>query len=136
MREYGHSGKCFLKHGKSRACLFGKLEYNSFVGESGEWYKNVGIVENKATVKISKAEEGLNILYFSRLGPIMNYLNFHLVHGESLGRQNVSKVLHPLRVKLTFVGTGKKPVLAKALEHFLDVLVMIHRIIEINEDVI
>ena len=40
------------------------------------------------------------------------------------------------RVKLTFVGTGKKPVLAKALEYFLDMLVMIHGIIGINEDVV
>src|SRR6266545_1984809 len=109
MHEYGHSGKCFLKHGKSRTCLVSKLECDSFAGESGERYNNVGIVENEATVKISEAEEGLNILYFSRLGPILNYLNFHLVHGESLGRQDKPKVLYLLRVKLIFVGAGEEP---------------------------
>ena len=50
MREYRCSGKCFLKHGKSCVCLVGKLECDSFVGESGEQYNNVEIVENKATV--------------------------------------------------------------------------------------
>src|SRR6266498_1065847 len=104
MCEYGHSGKCFLKHGKSHVCLVGKLECDSFAGESDERYNNVGIVENEAMVKISEAEEGLNILYFLHLRPILNYLNFDLVHGESLGRQDVFKVLHLLRVKLTFVG--------------------------------
>ncbi len=136
MREYWGGSKCFLKHGKGRACLVGKLECDSFVGESGERYNNVGIVENEAMVKISEAEEGLNILHFPQLGPILNYLNFCLVHGESLRRQNVLKVLYSLRVKLTFVGMGKKPVLAKALEHFLDMLVMICRVIGINEDVV
>jgi len=77
-------------------------------------------------VKISKAEEGLNILHFPQFGPILNYLNFCLVHGESLRRQDVSKVFHSLRVKLTFVGAGKKPMLAKVSEHFLDMLAMIH----------
>ena len=136
MHEYGHSGKCYLKRSKSCACLVGKLECNSFAGESGEQYNNVGIVENEATVKISEAEEGLNILHFLRLGPILNYLNFCLVHGESLRRQDVPKVLYLLRVKLTFVGIGEEPMLAKASEHFFDVFAMIRRIIGINEDVI
>src|SRR6266508_2321502 len=64
MREYGHSGKCFLKCGKSHACLVGKLECDSFAGEAGEQDNNVGVVEDKAMIKISEAEEGLNILYF------------------------------------------------------------------------
>jgi len=39
-------------------------------------------------------------------------------------------------VKLTFVAAGKKPVLAKASEHFLDVFAIIRRIVGIDEDVI
>ncbi len=136
MREYGCSGKCFLKCSKSHMCLVGKLECDSFAGELGEWYNNVGIVENEVMVKISEAEEGLHILHFLRLGPILNYLNFRLVHGESLGRQNVPKVLYLLRVKLTFVGVSKEPMLAKVSEHFFDVFAMICRIVGINEDVV
>ena len=136
MCEYGHSGKCFLKCGKSRVCLVSKLECDSFVGEAGEQYNNIGIVENEVTVKITKAEEGLHILHFSRLRPILNYLNFRLVHGESLRRQDVPKVLYSLRVKLTFVGAGEEPVLVKASEHFFDMFAMIRRIVRINEDVI
>src|SRR6266511_4712604 len=86
MCEYRRSGKCFLKHGKSHVCLVGKLECDSFAGESGEQYNNVGIVENEAMVKISEAEEGLHILYFLHLGPILNNLNFRLFHGETRGR--------------------------------------------------
>ena len=78
----------------------------------------------------------MHILHFSRLRPILNYLNFRLVHGESLGRQDVSKVLHLLRVKLTFVGVCKKPILAKASEHFLDVFAMIYGIVRINEYIV
>ncbi len=87
-------------------------------------------------VKISEAEEGLHILHFSQLRPILDYLNFCLVHRESLRRQNVPKVLYSLRVKLIFVGMGKKSMLAKVSEHFLDVFAVIHGIIEINEDVV
>ena len=136
MHKYWGSSKCFLKCGKGHACLVGKLECDSFAGESGEQYNNVGIVETEATVKISKAEEGLHILHFLQLGPILNYLNFCLVHGESLGRQDIPKVLYLLRVKLTFVGVGKDPMLAKASEHFFDVFVMIRRIVGINKDVV
>jgi len=64
-----------------------ELECDFFAGESGEQYNNVRIVENKAMIKISEAKEGLHILHFSWLRPILNYLNFHLVHEESLGRQ-------------------------------------------------
>ena len=72
-------------HGKGHTCLVSKLECDSFAGESCEQYNNVRIVENEATVKISEAEEGLHILHFLWLGPILKYLNFCLVHGESLG---------------------------------------------------
>ena len=68
MREYGCSGKCFLKRSKGRVCLVSKLECDSFVGESGEQYNNVRIVENEATVKISEAEEGLNTFTFCGSG--------------------------------------------------------------------
>src|SRR6266511_1479444 len=84
MREYGRSGKCFLKCSKSCVCLVGKLECKSFVGEVGERYNNIGIVENEVTVKVSEAKEGLHILHFLQLRPILNYLNSRLVHGESL----------------------------------------------------
>ncbi len=116
--------------------VLSKLECDTFAGEVGERDDNVRVVEDEVTIKISEAKEGLNILYFLRLGPILNYLNFRLVHGESLGRQNVPKVLYLLRVKLTFVGMGKKPVLAKASEHFFDVFAMICGIVRINEDVV
>ena len=64
MYEYWGGSECFLKHGKDCVCLVSTLECGSLVGEAGEQYNNVGIVENEVTVKISKAEEGLNILYF------------------------------------------------------------------------
>ena len=68
MSEYQHGGKCFLKHSKSHACLFGKLECDSFADELGEQYNNVRVVEDEATIKISEAEEGLNTFTFCGSG--------------------------------------------------------------------
>ena len=68
MCEYGCSGKCFLKRGKSCACLVGKLECDAFAGEAGEWDNNVRVVEDEATIKISEAEEGLNTFTFCGSG--------------------------------------------------------------------
>src|SRR6266545_488759 len=90
----------------------------------------------RATMKIGEAKEGLHVLHFSRLGPILNYLHLCLVHGESLRGQNVPEVLHPFRMKLTFVGAGEEPMLAKAAEHFSDMFAMIRRIVGVDEDVV
>src|SRR6266511_2661391 len=127
VREDWSRGKRLLEHLEGCGCL---------AGEAGERNNNVGVVENEATIKIGEAKEGLHVLHFSRLGPILNYLHLCLVHGEPLRGQNVPKVLHPFRMKLTFVGAGEEPVLAKAAEHFSDMFAMIRRIVGVDEDVV
>jgi len=77
------------------------------VGEMGERDNNIRVVENEVSVEVGKAEEGLNVPDFLRLGPILYGLNLHLVHGESLGRENISEVFDSFRMEFALVSMGE-----------------------------
>ena len=73
----------------------------------GERDNNIGVVENEASVEVGKAEEGLNVPDFLRLGPILDGFNLRLVHRESLGRENISEVFNSFRMEFTLVSMGE-----------------------------
>lgn len=82
--EYWGSSKCLLQYVEGFAGLLSELERNFFSSEMSEGYDGMGVVENEMAVEIGKAEEGLDILDFLQLGPILDDFNFCLVHRESL----------------------------------------------------
>jgi len=73
----------------------------------GERDNNIGVVENEALAEIGEAEEGLNVPDFPRLGPILYGLNLRLVHGESLGRETISKVFDLFHMEFALVSAGE-----------------------------
>src|SRR6266545_5349421 len=84
VRKDWSRGKRLLERLEGCACLVTEQECSSLAGEAGERNNNVRVVENEATIKIGEAKEGLHVLHFSRLGPILNYPHLCLVHGEPL----------------------------------------------------
>jgi len=100
-------GKGFLQQVEGFPSLIGKLEWDAFAGETGERDNNIGVVENEASVEVGEAKEGLNVPHFPWLGPILYGLDLSLVHGESLGGENVSEVFNSFRVEFTLVRAGE-----------------------------
>jgi len=73
----------------------------------GKQDNDIGVVENEASVEVGEAEEGLNVPHFPWLGPFLYGLDLSLVHGESLGRENVSEVLNSFRMEFALVSAGE-----------------------------
>jgi len=59
--------------------------------EMGEWDCDVRVIVDKATIKVSKTEEGLNVFDLPRLGPFMNDLDLIFGHSQAFGLQDVAK---------------------------------------------
>jgi hypothetical protein len=66
--------------------VLSELPWNSFPSKACKRNSNTGVIVNEMTVEIGEAEEGLNILDFPRLGPILDDLDFSGVHGETFRR--------------------------------------------------
>ena len=134
--KYRGSGECFFEYVEGFAGLLGELIRDPLTGKTSEGDHDIGVVENEPSIKVGEAEEGLNILDFPRLGPILYDLDLRLVHGESLGRQNVSEVFHLLGVELTLVSAGVEAIFSESSEHFLNVLPVVREVVGVNEDIV
>jgi len=134
--EYWGSGECFFEYVEGFVGLLHELIRDPLTSETSEGDYDIGVVENETSIEIGEAKKGLNILYFPWLGPILYDLNLCLVHGESLGRQNVSEVFHSLRVELTLVSVGVEAIFSESSEHFFNVLPVVHKVVGVNEDVV
>src|SRR6266571_5103342 len=82
--KYWGSGECFFEYVEGFAGLLGELIRDLFTSETSEGDHNIGVIENETSIEVGETEEGLNILDFPWLGPILYNLNLCLVHGESL----------------------------------------------------
>ena len=105
---------------------------NTLAGQTSERNDDVGIVRNEAPIKVSEPEEGLNVLDLPRFGPTFNYLNLGGVHFESLGQEDVPKILDSIFMELALFGLGEKLVLAKTSEYFANVFGVLLRIVGVD----
>ena len=71
-----------------------------------------------------------------RLGPILDDLDFVGSHEQAFRRQDVTKVLNLLLVKLALFRLGVKPMLPKASEHFFNLSGVSSFIGRVNENVV
>jgi len=134
--KYWGSGKCVFEYVEGFVGLLSELIRDPLTSKTSERDHNIRVVENETSIEIGEAEEGLNILNFPWLRPILYDLNLCLVHGESLRRQNVSKIFHSLGVELTLVSMGIEAIFSESLEHFFNVLLVVCKVVGVNEDVI
>ena len=128
--------ECLLQVVKGGTHFFIKLEAGVFVCKAGERNDNIGVVVDEASVEVGETKEGLDILDFPWLGPVL--YDFDLVgsHGESIWRQDISEVFYSIGVKFTFVSSRVKTVFPQSAEDFFDVFLMGRLIGRINEDVV
>ena len=94
------------------------------MGEVGERDHNVQVALDEPAVEIGEAKKGLNVLDFSQFGPIKNYLDFVVGHGEPGQEEDISEVFNGLRVPFTFLRLEIKSICTEVSEDVLDMLVM------------
>ena len=94
MGEDWSRGEGFLQLVKGSLACIGEVPGGIFLSQLSQGDHNVRVVKYEPTIEICEAEEGLNVLYFSGLGPIANSLDFVFQHCQAIGRKEVSKVLH------------------------------------------
>ncbi len=83
------------------------------------------VVIDEATIKIAKAEEGLNVFYLSRSWPFRDSTDLFLIHSQARRRQDEAEILHGLNVEFAFLGATEQAVFAESSEDFADVLAVI-----------
>jgi len=59
---------------------------STLVGQAGEWNDKIRVIIYELVVKIGKAKEGLDVLYFAGFQPVEDGLYFIASHSETLWR--------------------------------------------------
>ena len=125
-------GEGFLQLVKGLLACIGEVPGGVFPSQPSQGDHDVRVVKYELTIEIREAEEGLNVLYFLRLRPITNSLDFVFQHCQAIGRKEVSKIPHGVQVEFTFFGFGERFVLLKASEHLLNVFSMVFHIVQVD----
>src|SRR6266568_52682 len=76
--KYRGSGECFFEYVEGFMGLLGELIRGPFTSKTSEGDHNIGVIENETLIEIGEAKEGLDILYFLQLRPILYDLNLLL----------------------------------------------------------
>src|SRR5467141_3502830 len=116
--------------------LIRKVPGGTLAGKTRKRNCDFGISVNETTVEVGKTEEGLNILDFLRLRPILDNLDLIWSHGEAFGRQHVSEVFTGSNMELAFVCTGKKSVSTESSEYCPNMSFVLRNVVRIDEDVV
>jgi hypothetical protein len=87
-----------------------------------QWYARVAV--NEAPIKVTKTEEGLDILHFPRDGPLSNSGNLVQSHMEAIRRQDVAQVFAICNTKLEFQELAVQASFGKAPEHLMNMSCM------------
>ena len=66
MSQDWSSGEHSFQSFKSFSSSVGEVPCGALLGESSEWYGNVGVVGDETTVEVCEAQEGLYVLNFLR----------------------------------------------------------------------
>ena len=84
----------------------------------GEGNHNVGVLMDEVVVEVHKTKEGLNVLNYTRFGPILDSLNLLHRHRESGGREDIAQILHSVSMELALQGIGEESVFTQSPEDF------------------
>ena len=108
----------------------------AFAGKVSEGNNNVGIIEYKASVKVCKSQEGLNLLNSSRSRPFEDSINLGLGHRDTRGIDHKAEEFSSVNIKFAFFSFGIKLMFLKASKNFSNMFIMFLRSLGVNEDII
>jgi len=117
-------GEGLLQEVKGGATVLTKIPRNVFAGKPHERYDDVGVVEDEATVKIRKTEEGLDVLHLAGFWPVGDGFDFVGGHGKAIGAEAEAQVFGRGGMEFTFFRLSKEIMLVEASEDFADMYLM------------
>ena len=136
MCEDGSFSEGLLESAKCLVTLVTPVPGCAFVSKVSEGNNNVGIIEYKASVKVCKSQEGLNLLNGSRSGPFEDSVNLGLGHRNTGGIGHKAKEFSSVNIKFTFFSFGIKLMFLKASKNFSNMFIMFLRSLGVNEDIV
>ncbi|KDQ31746.1 hypothetical protein PLEOSDRAFT_1028736, partial [Pleurotus ostreatus PC15] len=119
MRKHGGRGERSFERVEGVACCLIPIPGQSFARATGQRDHNIRVVPDEAAVEIGKAEEGLYVANLPRFRPVLDRLDFRIIHGKTLRGENVAEIFHSVRVEFAFVGARVEFVLAEPTENLL-----------------
>ena len=96
----------------------------------------VRVISNESVIKVSETEEGLDLFDLLRGRPIADDLNLRGVHLETTGADDKAKEVGRFDAELAFLDLGIKIVGAEAAQYLSYMVVVIGRVIGVDEDVV
>ena len=87
-------------------------------------------------IDICEPKEGLNILDFMGLRPILDGFNLLDGHSESGGLEAVSEVFRSIHMEFAFLRVGIEAVFAESPEYLSDMLLVQSHVFRVCEDVV
>ena len=87
-----------------------------FLCEVSKGSHNTGVSVDESTIKIGKAEEGLDFLEIAGGWPVADYFGFGRVHSDSFGGDDEAEVLGGVGVEVAFFGFGVKVMVSEAFQ--------------------
>src|SRR5260221_12114430 len=91
---------------------------------------------DEPSVEVHKSYEGLDILYFCRLWPVHDSLDFNGVHRYMVFGDDESKVVHLLTFEFAFLWSEEQLVGMEGLEYLLSDPLMVCKGGRVDEDVV
>jgi hypothetical protein len=103
MSEYWGGGKCLLQRLKGSRAFFRPNAVGIFPGQLGYWGNDVAIAFYKASIKVRKSQEGLDIFYILWYRPFLYSCDFGRIYFCTAGRYNEFQVFYFLLMEFTFL---------------------------------
>ena len=75
MSKYQSSSEGFFEGFEGVSAFWSEVPSDSFSGQTCQWNCDIGVVKDESPIKVSKSEEGLNVLDFARFGPFLDGLD-------------------------------------------------------------
>ena len=136
MHEDGSFSEGLLESVECLVILVTPVPRCAFAGKASKGNNNVGIIEYKASVKVCKSQEGLNLLNGSRSGPFEDSVNLGLCHRDAGGIDHKAEEFGSVNIEFALFGFGVKLMFSKASKNFGNMFIVFLRSLGVNEDIV
>jgi hypothetical protein len=136
MSEYWGGGKCLLQRLEGSRAFFRPEKAGIFSCQPGHRGNDVAIAFYKASIKVCKSQEGLDIFHIPRYRPFLYSCDFGSIHFCTAGRYDESQVFYFLPMEFTFLWFQMKAGFRQCFQDFKDMVQVIIQVVTVDDDVV
>src|SRR5258706_14271499 len=105
--------------------MWGPFPTDVLAHESGKRDGHVRVVSNETSVEISESEERLDFLDFSGGWPVLDDLDFRVVHAQAIWSDYEAQEVGHVNVEFAFFEFCEQAMSAKPSQNFADMFFML-----------